>query len=199
MNIRSALASLFIAGGVFFFTLAAVNLWGSRSGVPLNEATSTPNSQVDLQSLTARPLVGDSTLNLRGVDVLSLVILPANYGCGACSQRARAFVQALTTHSSFESLSMTASAVIAEPDHRVATHFARVQQLETPVFQASTVPLKRWNKKVGLCSVLLIDPKTETAFFQVHLTRARVTGESDAIFEAAREAYSQRDDHKAVR
>lgn len=191
MNLRSALTSLFIAGGVLFFILAAINLWGSRSGVPLDEVTSPTEVSVDLQRLTSRPLVKNSTLNLRGVDILSLVILPANYGCGACSQRARAFVQALTTHSSFESLSTTASAVIAKPNHRVATHFARVQQLGTPVFQTTTVPARNGTEKSGLCSALLVDPQTETVFFRVRLTRAHVTEESDAVFEAAFEAYRQ--------
>lgn len=191
MNLRSALSGLLFAGGVLLFILAAINVWGSRSGVPLDEATSTPNSQVDLQSLTARPLVNDSTLNLRGVDVLSLVVLPANYSCGACSQRARTFVEALGNSPSFESLSTKTSAVIVEPDHQVATHFGRVQQLGTPIFQTTTFPARSETEKSRLCSALLVDPQTETVFFKVRFTEARITEESNAVFEEAREAYRQ--------
>jgi len=179
MNIRFVLTSLFFAGGVFFFVLAANNLWGSRTGIPLDEATSIPNSQVDLQSLTARPLVDDSMLYLRGVDVLSLVVLPANYDCDVCSQRARLFVEALRSHPSFESLSTKTSAVIVELNHRIATHFAHVQQFEVPVFQTTTALAKGGPEKSGLCSALLVDPQTETVFLRFaslgHVSSKRVT------------------------
>lgn len=191
MNIRSALSSLFLAGGVLFFLLAAINFWGSRTEIPLGKITSTPNSAVNWQSLTAQPLVTDSTPDLQSADILSLAILPPNYSCGNCAKRVASFVSAVEKHAAFDGLSTEAARVIVKSSPRTATHFARVFHLDTPVFHSSTVPAGIGNNKAVICSVGLIDPQTNTLFFTVDLTRARVTGKSDAVLEAAREAYRQ--------
>lgn len=98
MHFRSALSSLFLVGGVLSFLLAAINVWGSRNKVPLDKITSTPNSTVNWQHLTAQPLVTDSTPDFQSADVLSLAILPPNYSCGNCAERVASFVNAFNNH-----------------------------------------------------------------------------------------------------
>lgn len=191
MTYRFLFTSLFLAGGALFFILAAINTLGSRETIPLEEVTSRPNAPIKLKKLTSRPLGMDSATQLRSADVLSFTILPANYGCGTCSQRAQAFLKALESHPSFENLTVRTSALIAESDRRVAEHFMKIQQLNVPVFQTTTVPVSG-DSPAGPCFALLIDPQTETAFFKVHLARATVTKEHDAIFDTARQAYRER-------
>lgn len=193
MDFRSALSILFFAGGVMFFALAGVNFWGGTGQVehiPLDEVTSTPNATVNLQHLTEQPLTADSTLDLPSLDVLSLVVLPANYGCGLCSRHAATYADTFDGHPAFEDLSTQVSEMIVEPDVRTATHFARVHRLGVPAFQRPEVPSSIQDTTRGTCFAVLVDPQTETAFFKVHLDGG--TAESDAVFEAAREAYRQR-------
>lgn len=191
MNVRSALSCLFLAGGVLFFLLAAINVSGSTNDTSLEKITSAPNAVVDLQPLTAPPLVTNSTPDFKRTDVLSLAILPPNYSCGNCAKRVSSFMNEFEKHSAFNGLSTEAARLIVESNRRTATHFARVFQLSTPVFHSPTVPTGFAQEKSVVCSVGLIHPQTKTIFFEVDLTRGRVTQENYAVFETAREAYRQ--------
>lgn len=192
MDVRAVLSALFFAGGLLFFVLAAINVWGSgqpREEISLDEVTSTPSPAVDLQRMTAQPLVPDSAIDLQDTDVLSLIFLPANYDCGTCSRRAAAYTEAFTTHPAFEDLSTEAAVGIIESTPQTATHFARLQQFGVPAFQVASAPTSDRSNAAEPCFVLLVNVETEEAFFKIRLGRALVTEGDDRVFEAAREAY----------
>ena len=185
---------LFFISGFIFFGLATVNFWQAShpdEGETVEEAISTSNAIVDMQQLTSKPITEDTTFDFQKTDVVSVILVPANYGCNECPQRANTYLDAFNSHSIFNDLSTEVFTVIIASSERTATHFTRIHQFGFPTFQLGDMPSVIRDETTEDCVALIIDTSSMKALTKVHLEQIHVTDHYDTIFKASRDAYRQ--------
>ena len=194
MKGRTLFSTLFFISGFIFFGLATVNFWQAShpdEGEPVEEAISTSNAIVDMQQLTSKPITGDTTFDFQRIDVVSAILVPANYGCNECPQRVNTYLDAFTSHPIFNDLSTDVFTVIIASSERKATHFTRIHQFGFPTFRLGDKPPAIREETTEDCVALTIDTSTMEVLLKVHLEEIDVTDHYDTIFETSRESYLQ--------
>jgi len=183
MNIRFILSVLLIVFGCILFLLAGSNLIQSgiaASDDPPDEALrsfSKPVAELPEWFETSISNSGSSTL--QNSDMISVVFLPADYGCSECIQRVSTYSDIFNSHEASQALSTEVYLIVIAPTMRIASHFSQVHQLEYSTFYSQRMPSVIEGNLSDTCNIFLIDTSSKTALMEISLNRV-----DPAIYES---------------
>lgn len=175
MATRSLLSIIFASAGAIFFVLA-LHAWTGSSdrspSVAIEEVSHQVQMDIDLATLFEHEVSVGNDYDLRSYDMISLMLVDANYDCSSCISDYNSYVSVLGSTTAWGAVSVGHAAIIVERSHRTAVHFAKVNRLNSPVFRISGV-----EERVGAglmesnCLVVLVDPKKDLVFFAFDVGR----------------------------
>lgn len=127
MNIRFVFSVLLIIFGCIFFFLAGSNLLQSGIAVsddPPDEALrSFSKSVAELPEWFETPISNSGSPTLQNSDMISVVFLPADYGCSECIQHVNTYSDIFNSHEASQALSTEVYLIVIAPTMRIASHF----------------------------------------------------------------------------
>lgn len=195
MNIRFLFSVLLITFGCLFFVLAGSNLLESGialSDRPPDEALrSFSKSVAELPEWFETPISDSGSPILQNSDMISVVFLPADYGCSECIQHVNTYSDILNSHEASQTLSTEVYLIVISPTMRVASHFSKVHQFEYSTFYSQSLPSVIEGNLSDTCNIFLIDTSSKTALMEIDLNRVDPAIYENYISESLNDLYDR--------